>query len=114
MGKFDQKQKNAVPVATFPALPFQNYILQPVVKFYVATGSYVPGETVNLSDIGDIGTIDFTTALSRQTMATITQLSDGTYSNPTFSYPPHYSGEPRTLSQALIEEAPKSLAVPER
>ena len=86
MGKYDANQK-IVPVASFPALPSQQYTLQPVVEFYVGTGSYQPGAAVNVTDIGEIGTIDFTQAQSGQTVATVTHLDTLKYSDPTFSFP---------------------------
>ena len=110
MGKYNDHNK-VVPVASFPATPSQAYTLQPVIKFYVGTGSYLPGTAVNVTQIGSIGTIDFTKALSGQTEATITHKEDGTYSDPTFSWPPHHSGEPRTT---LHNNSSEPLAIKER
>ncbi|EAW15641.1 uncharacterized protein NFIA_049820 [Aspergillus fischeri NRRL 181] len=49
--------------------------------------NYKAGETVDVTQIGAISTIDFTTAKPGQTVATITHKEDGSYSKPEFSYP---------------------------
>lgn len=51
MGKYDENN-NIVSVASFPAEPNQQYTLQPVVTFFIGTGSYKPGTAVNVTQIG--------------------------------------------------------------
>ncbi|GIK01901.1 hypothetical protein Aspvir_005942 [Aspergillus viridinutans] len=85
-GKLNQKEE-VVPVAVWRAEPGEKYILTPKVTYYVSTGDYRAGETVDVTQIGEISTIDFTTAKPGQTIATITHNDDGSYSKPEFSYP---------------------------
>jgi hypothetical protein len=59
----------------------------PVLKYFVSTGDFQSGDAVDITTLGVVSTIDFTTAKPGQTIATITQNSDGTYSPPVFSYP---------------------------
>lgn len=67
------------PVATFIAEPNDSFNITPVIKFYVADGSYVPGEIIDISVTSTkVGTIDFTGL--PQTTAVATQESDGSFS----------------------------------
>ncbi|UNI18018.1 hypothetical protein JDV02_004319 [Purpureocillium takamizusanense] len=79
---------DVVPVAVWRGFPGLQYVLTPQVTYYVGTGDYSPGTAVDITTIGTISTIDFTKALSGQTIATITHNKDGTYSGPVFDYPP--------------------------
>ncbi|CAG9938560.1 unnamed protein product [Clonostachys rosea f. rosea IK726] len=85
-GKYNDKNQ-VVPVAVWRAKPFQKYDLTPVIKYYVSTGNYKPGTTVDITTLGAVSEIDFTKAKPGQVIATVTHNSDGTYSDPTFSYP---------------------------
>jgi hypothetical protein len=85
-GKLNQKEE-VVPVAVWRAEPGEKYILTPKVTYYVSTGDYKAGETVDVTQIGEVSTIDFTKAKPGQTVATITHNDDGSYSNPEFGYP---------------------------
>jgi hypothetical protein len=76
-------------------MPNQEYILQPVVVFYVGTGKYEQGTAANITQIGQIATIDFTKAHSGQTIATIIHKDNKTFSNPVLSYRPDKNGDPR-------------------
>ena len=67
------------PVATFTAEPNDTFEIIPVVKFYVADGSFTEGEIINVKKFSTTpAEIDFT-GLS-QTTATVTQHSDGSFS----------------------------------
>lgn len=65
-----------VPLATFPILPNQTYNVTPVVKYFVGTGKYSPGEIINIQQIGPTILIDFTTGPLK---AKITQHPDMNY-----------------------------------
>ncbi|KAK4209236.1 hypothetical protein QBC37DRAFT_378293 [Rhypophila decipiens] len=68
---------NVVPVATFLAAPSTTYNIYPVVKYYIATGTYSPGEIINVQSIGVTQLVDFTS--STYNSVTYMQLNDGTY-----------------------------------
>ncbi|KAK0706154.1 hypothetical protein B0T26DRAFT_837077, partial [Lasiosphaeria miniovina] len=51
---------SVVPMATFLASPSDTYNIFPVVKYYIATGSYSPGEIINVQEIGVTQLVDFT------------------------------------------------------
>ncbi|PTB34861.1 uncharacterized protein TrAFT101_002297 [Trichoderma asperellum] len=85
-GKYNN-QNQVVPVAVWRAQPNKIYELTPVVKYYVATGDYSPGTTVDITTLSAVSEIDFTKAKPGQTIATITHNSNGTFSPPVFSYP---------------------------
>ncbi|KAM7191496.1 hypothetical protein V8F33_008847 [Rhypophila sp. PSN 637] len=68
---------NVVPVATFLAAPSTTYNIYPVVKYYIATGTYSPGEIINVQAIGTTQLVDFTA--STYNSVTYMQLNDGTY-----------------------------------
>ncbi|KAL3962832.1 hypothetical protein ACCO45_004355 [Purpureocillium lilacinum] len=85
-GKLNGKG-DVVPVAVWRAKPSLNYDLTPKVTYYVGTGDYAAGTAVDITSIGVVSTIDFTTAKPGQTVATITHNVDGTYTDPVFSYP---------------------------
>lgn len=63
------------------------YDLTPNVIYYIGTGDYKAGTAVDVTTLGAISTIDFTKAKPGQTNAAVTQNNDGTWSDPTFSYP---------------------------
>ncbi|KAL5371332.1 hypothetical protein DPSP01_014336 [Paraphaeosphaeria sporulosa] len=86
-GKYDDTG-NVVPVAVWTAKPSQIYEVTPVVTYYVSTGDFHAGDVVDVTTLGAIAKIDFTTAKAGQTMATITHEIDGRYSGPVFTYPP--------------------------
>lgn len=95
MGRYGSDGQTVVPVASYPALPNQKYIVEPVVTYYVATGSYTPGTVVHLTDVGAYATIDFTQATGGETIATITQNDSLTFDGPVFSFPIKADGTPR-------------------
>lgn len=67
------------PVATFLAEPNDTFEIIPVVKFYVADGSFTEGEIIDVKSFSTTpAEIDFT-GLS-QTTATVTQHPDGSFS----------------------------------
>jgi hypothetical protein len=76
-----------IPLAAFPALPNQSYIIQPNSTFYVSTGTYQAGAIVNATSFGTIATINFSEAKPGQTIATITHNDHSEYEGPVFSYP---------------------------
>ncbi|GAB1316071.1 hypothetical protein MFIFM68171_06281 [Madurella fahalii] len=49
-----------VPMATFTATPSTTFNIFPVVKYYIATGTYTPGQIINLQAIGVTQLVDFT------------------------------------------------------
>jgi hypothetical protein len=53
-------QGKVVPVATFLAAPSQVYNLFPVVRYYIATGTYTPGQILNVQQVGVTQLVDFT------------------------------------------------------
>lgn len=66
------------PVATFAAAPNEKYNITPVVKFYVADGSYTPGEVIDVTTVSNnYATIDFTGR--PQTTANVTQGANGIF-----------------------------------
>jgi len=66
------------PVATFLAQPNDNFDIIPVVKFYVADGSYEAGEIINVKQFSAIpAEIDFTGR--SQTTATVVQQDNGVF-----------------------------------
>ncbi|KAH8799392.1 hypothetical protein F5884DRAFT_758419 [Xylogone sp. PMI_703] len=73
--------------ACWQADPDTDYIVRPVVKFYIATGSFTSGEAVILTEIGAKVAIDFTNE-GKKVYASVSQNSDGTYNPPTFSPTP--------------------------
>jgi hypothetical protein len=97
-GKRDSKG-TVVPVLSWQARSNSTYKVTPIVTFYISTGEYKPGETVDITTLGAIATIDFTTALPGQTVATVTHRVDSTYSDPVFDYPTkkELRGEDRDL-----------------
>lgn len=68
---------NIVPVATFPAQPGVQYFIYPVTKYYIAWGTYVPGEIIDVKSLGDVQEIDFTGKPYKA--AKIVHNDDGTY-----------------------------------
>lgn len=49
------------PVATFPAAPNEKYNVTPVVQFYVADGSYTPGQVIDVTTVSNsYASINFT------------------------------------------------------
>lgn len=70
---------NPSPVATFVAEPNDTYNITPVIKFFVADESYVPGAIIDLSKASTkAGAIDFTGRA--QTTALATHEADGSFS----------------------------------
>ncbi|POR38654.1 Uncharacterized protein TPAR_01147 [Tolypocladium paradoxum] len=93
-GKYNDKL-DVVPVAVWRAKPGKKYDLTPQVTYYVGTGDFKPGTAVDITTIGAIAKIDFTKAKPGQTNATVTQHNNGTWSDPTFSYP--NKGKPQSV-----------------
>lgn len=52
---------NIVPVEVWTAKPSQKYEVALVQRFFVSTGTYTEGSAVNVADLGQIVTFDFTT-----------------------------------------------------
>ena len=77
-----------VSVASWTAKLTTIYEFTSEVIFYVSTDIYSPGTAVDLTTLGAIATIDFTTAKSGQTWATVAHNEDGIYGGPVFDYPP--------------------------
>jgi len=80
---------NVVPVSVWTAEPVKTYELTPQVSFYISTGGYQPGTVVDKTTLGEPCEIDFTQALSGQTVANITNNVDNTYTL-VFDYPKQY------------------------
>ncbi|KAF8461844.1 hypothetical protein BDZ91DRAFT_797610 [Kalaharituber pfeilii] len=85
-GKHDAGN-NVVPVAVWSAEPSTTYLITPIVRYYIGTGSHKQGTTVNVTELGQYATIDFTKVQKGQTVAEVTLKNDGTYTTPTFKYP---------------------------
>jgi hypothetical protein len=68
------------------AEPLKTYEITPLVSFYISTGDYTEGTVVDKRTLGSVCDIDYSQALPGQTVATITNNNDGTYSTPVFSY----------------------------
>lgn len=67
------------PVATFVATPNDSFNITPVIKFYVADGTYAPGSIIDVTTASTkAGSIDFT-GMS-ETTAVATQQPDGSFS----------------------------------
>ncbi len=51
---------NIVPTAIFQPQPSTTYNIFPTIKYYIATGSYTPGEIISVQSIGLTQPVDFT------------------------------------------------------
>lgn len=69
---------NVVPVATVPVLPQSTYNFTPSTTFYIATGSVVEGQVVDIQDVGPYLKIDFS-QLGGVNSVTYINTSDGSY-----------------------------------
>lgn len=66
-------------VATFLAQPNDTFDVIPVVEFYVADGSYIPGDIINVKSFSTLpASIDFTGRL--ESTATVVQMDNGSFS----------------------------------
>ena len=74
---------DVVPVSIWPAKPNQDYEIVPVKRFFVATGSYSELNAVNVAELGQIVTLDFTTR--SETSASTEFNTDYQYTNPVYS-----------------------------
>jgi len=83
MGKLDS-DGNVQPCVTWQAKPTKSYVVTPILKFWVSTGTYTPGMVVDQTMFGEIADIDFTGR--SENIATITHNSNGTYSAPEYSH----------------------------
>lgn len=83
---FGKQNENGlvVPVAIWPAQESSRYTVTPVPRFYVAAASSQTGTIIDQRRLGSRGTVDFLAQPGR-TVATITHLSNGTFSAPVFS-----------------------------
>jgi hypothetical protein len=70
--------------ACWQAAPSTTYTVTPVVKFYIATGSFTAGEAVHIKAIGAKQTIDFTEE-GNKTYASFSMNADGTYTDVHYS-----------------------------
>jgi len=68
---------DVVPLAIFPAHPGQSYNIFPVVTYYIGTGMYVPGEIIDVQDVGTIQLLDFTGTNPKRVI--VTHNPDGAY-----------------------------------
>jgi hypothetical protein len=66
-----------IPVAVFAAQPSQTYTIVPVVKFYICTGEYLPGEIIDIQSVGVKQPVEFTQGSNHS--HTFIHQSDGTY-----------------------------------
>ncbi len=84
------------PVATFAAEPNQTYNITPVVKFYVAAGSYMPGQLIDVQSFSTTpAEINFTG--TPFTTATVTQGTNGAFSVAYTDTSPTESAQGRAL-----------------
>jgi len=83
-GKIKPGTTDVIPVATWRARSAETYNVWPKVSFFVTTGSYAEGDIVNIADLGRICKVDFTGM--DKTVATVTQLPNGTYAPVDYSY----------------------------
>lgn len=65
-----------VPLAVFDMDPNETYNVLPVVKYYVSTGQYIPGDVIDVQEFGEYILIDFT---SGSPNAVVVQANDRTY-----------------------------------
>lgn len=77
MGAQDPISQGITPVATIPANPNSNFYFQPIVKYYIGTGTYEAGTVVNITEIGPVLSVDFTQ--TPETTAIYTQGSNNEY-----------------------------------
>jgi hypothetical protein len=71
-----------IPVSTFKADPSITYSIAPVKMYYICTGSYKTGQIINVKEVGETVTIDFTTGYT----SAITEYQlDGTFSPPRYT-----------------------------
>ncbi|KAM3436768.1 hypothetical protein MY4824_004189 [Beauveria thailandica] len=85
-GKNNEKGE-VVPVAVWQAQSATRYDLTPIAQYYIGTGDFHAGTTVDITTIGQIAKVDFTKAPSGQTIAIVTHNPDRTY-KVEFEYPP--------------------------
>jgi hypothetical protein len=78
-----QNGDDIVPVAVWGAEPNTDYEVAPVEKYFISTGNYMEGDSVGVSSLGAVATIDFTG--THHTVATTTLKQDGTYTDLTYS-----------------------------
>ena len=77
-----------MPVVVWQAEPSATYTITPNATYYIGTGTFKQGTTVDVSTIGAVSKIDFLKAPTpAMTVATITLDAEGQYSAPTFSLP---------------------------
>lgn len=83
MGRQSCHNSDIVPVAVWTAKPNQDYEITPVQKFFISTGSSSEGDAVQVTDLGQTVTFDFT---SRTETAVSTDFTTGyKYTDPVYS-----------------------------
>ncbi|RPB18617.1 hypothetical protein L211DRAFT_719055 [Terfezia boudieri ATCC MYA-4762] len=86
-GKYDSNNQ-VVPVTVWSAAPNMTYEITPNITYYIGTGDYKQGTTVDVTTIGPTCKIDFTKAPQPgMTVATTILNNENVYSDPVFSYP---------------------------
>ncbi|EWZ79063.1 hypothetical protein FOWG_16781 [Fusarium oxysporum f. sp. lycopersici MN25] len=71
-GAVDPDSGKVILVQTYPAKPNVVSQLFPKVKYYIAWGSYQPGSIIDLSELGNVLQVDFSTASSKDASFTLT------------------------------------------
>lgn len=69
--------ENVIPVATVPVLPQYTYNFTPSTTFYIATGSFVEGQVVDIQQVGPYLEIDFSQMGGVDSVTYINTPSDG-------------------------------------
>ncbi len=87
MGKYDATG-NVVPCLTWSADPNAQYDVTPNATYYITTGSYTPGDVLDITEYGTKVAIPFSTAPPGWTVGTVTHEPEGTYSDVVWSKPP--------------------------
>ncbi|KAG9571219.1 hypothetical protein KCU71_g504, partial [Aureobasidium melanogenum] len=86
MGKIQpySNPPKVIPVATWTAKSSRDYKVWPKIQYFISTGEYSSGDIVDVADLGEVATIDFTG--KKETVAQVTQKDDGTFDPVTYSF----------------------------
>jgi hypothetical protein len=77
MGAIDPDTEATFPVAVFTAQPGKTYTITPHVTYYVASGSFEPGQIIDVTQITDPVEVDFTN--KKDLGATVTHDENGNF-----------------------------------
>jgi len=87
MGKIQpySNPPEVIPVATWTAQSNRTYKVFPKMVYYISTGAYTSGDIIDVADLREVATIDFTGR--KETIAEVTQKDDGRFSVVKYVYP---------------------------